>query len=74
MAAKELAADYPRQRVRGHAAAFEQAFAPAGPNGRSAKAARPPGAAALRGLAPGMRLASLLEPPSAWGRTPLGPV
>jgi 1,4-alpha-glucan branching enzyme len=63
METKQLAADYPRQRVSGHRAEMERALAggdSVDPN--------------LRGLAPGLRTSILLEPPPGWGRTPLLPV
>jgi 1,4-alpha-glucan branching enzyme len=76
MATRELAADYPQQRVRGHAAAFEQALAtlrevPAEHSGGPNEAVLPVIDARLRGLAPGLKLSTLLEPPSAWGRSGL---
>ncbi len=75
---RQLAADYPDQRVRGHWEAFEQASAalertvkdsrampgpPATPD-RDAAAER-----RVRGLAPHLRLAALAGPPGSWGRS-----
>ena len=76
MATRRLAADYPERRVDAHAAGFERALAavsryvadcgdmpaPAEQDGIDPK---------LRGVAPALRLSTLLEPPSAWGRAPL---
>jgi 1,4-alpha-glucan branching enzyme len=71
MATRKLAADYPERRVREHATAFERALAPLrgtvdsrGVNECREREIEP----ALRGLAPGLRLSTLVEPPSAWGR------
>jgi 1,4-alpha-glucan branching enzyme len=75
MVTRGLAGDYPDTRVRSHAAAFADAIAAvrrgvtdfrpmqSSPNGH-------PGAAydeRLRGLAPGLELAPLLEPAFPWG-------
>ena len=74
---RELAGDYPDQRVRGHRDAFEQATGalertvrdframprpPATPDGDA------PADGRLRGLAPHLRLAALAGPPGSWGR------
>jgi 1,4-alpha-glucan branching enzyme len=75
MVARGLAGDYPGTRVRSHAAAFADAIAAVR---RGVKDSRPmqgspnghPGAAydeRLRGLAPRLELAPLLEPGFAWG-------
>jgi 1,4-alpha-glucan branching enzyme len=71
METRGLAADYPRRRVRDHAAAFEHALASVC-NGVTDSAAMwgDDVEARLRGLAPGLRLSALLEPPSTWGRNP----
>jgi 1,4-alpha-glucan branching enzyme len=70
MATRRLAADYPLQRVSGHAAAFERALAAVRRGVRDCRSMPPPDGTdrRLRGLAPGLSLSSLLEPPSAWGR------
>jgi 1,4-alpha-glucan branching enzyme len=63
-----LAADYPVRRVQLHARAFERAIASARGVKDSRDMSRPAIDPRLRGLAPGLSLSSLLEPPSAWGR------
>jgi 1,4-alpha-glucan branching enzyme len=73
MATRRLAADYPQLRVRDHAAAFERALAAASAGVKDSRPVSGTGEAAaiephLRGLAPQLRLAPLLEPASAWGR------
>jgi 1,4-alpha-glucan branching enzyme len=71
METRSLAADYPRRRVRNHAAAFERALAAARPHvedSRDVAAAASPIEPRLRGLAPRLRLSTLLEPASPWGR------
>jgi 1,4-alpha-glucan branching enzyme len=81
MASRQLAADYPEQRVRNHARAFDEALAAlalgvrdlramsAGTEDeRSANGAGSRVDARLRGLAPGLELAPLLAPSSPWGR------
>jgi 1,4-alpha-glucan branching enzyme len=70
MASRRLAANYPRERVSAHERGFERAIA-AVP--RSVTDSRPMPQIdgtepMLRGLAPGLDLSSLLEPPSTWGR------
>jgi 1,4-alpha-glucan branching enzyme len=70
MATRELAADYPQQRVAGHVEAFEQALSPLGvTDSRPMSSSLTP---ELRGLAPGMRLSGALAPASGWGRPDLG--
>ena len=70
MATRRLAADYPEERIRGHAAAFEHAVAALD---GGVKDFRPmPGQSIepfVRGLAPDMDLAPLLAPTSPWGRS-----
>ena len=70
MASRRTAADYPQRRVCEHAAAFERALASL--RGGMADCRDMLEAEdtdpRLRGLAPELRLASLLEPPSSWGR------
>jgi 1,4-alpha-glucan branching enzyme len=77
MRTRDLAADYPDRRVRGHREAFEQATGaleramgdfpampgpPETPNGDTAADGR------LRGLAPHLHTAALAGPPGSWGR------
>jgi 1,4-alpha-glucan branching enzyme len=75
MATRALAADYPEQRVRNHADAFDRALAALEramtnfrtmPGGPPTDASLPP--PELRGLAPDLELAPLLAPASPWGR------
>jgi 1,4-alpha-glucan branching enzyme len=65
-----LAAEYPLERVRGHAAFFEAALAALrdGVKDFRAMPSRPPIEPSLRGLAPQLDLAPLLAPTSPWGR------
>jgi 1,4-alpha-glucan branching enzyme len=74
MATRRLAADYPQQRVSAHAAQFGRALAAAAPYLKDSSVM--PGPAELdridpklHGLAPALRLSTLLEPPSTWGRS-----
>jgi 1,4-alpha-glucan branching enzyme len=76
MATRRLAADYPQRRVRAHAAEFERALAALPPylkDSRNMPAPAEPDRIdpKLRGVAPALRLSTLLEPPSAWRRAPL---
>jgi 1,4-alpha-glucan branching enzyme len=76
MATRRLAADYPQRRVRDHAAEFERALAAVLPyltDSRDMPAPAEPDRIdpKLRGVAPALRLSTLLEPPSAWRRAPL---
>jgi len=76
MAKRQLAADYPQRRVRAHAAEFERALAAVSPfltDSRDMPAPAEPDRIdpKLRGVAPALRLSTLLEPPSAWRRAPL---
>jgi 1,4-alpha-glucan branching enzyme len=64
MVTRGLAGDYPRERVRDHAAAFERAVSAANGGVKDSRAMQP----ALRGLAPGLRASLLAEPASPWGR------
>jgi len=69
MATRRLAADYPEQRISGHAAGFEQAVASL--DGGVTDFRPMPGQSiepSVRGLAPDMDLAPLLAPSSPWGR------
>jgi 1,4-alpha-glucan branching enzyme len=71
METRSLAADYPRSRIRNHAVAFERALAAARPHMEDSGeviAAASQIEPRLRGLAPRLRLSTLLEPPSPWGR------
>jgi 1,4-alpha-glucan branching enzyme len=70
MVTRDLAADYPHQRVRSHAAEFERALAALdrGVKDFRAMPAGSPAEASLRGLAPELDLAPLLAPASPWGR------
>jgi 1,4-alpha-glucan branching enzyme len=70
MATRSLAADYPEQRVRNHAAAFEDAMAVLDGAVKDSRAMAGQTAIepSLRGLAPGLDLAPLLAPVSPWGR------
>ena len=70
MATRELAADYPEQRVRNHVAAFEGALAALGDAVKDFRAMSDPTPIepSLRGLAPELDLAPLLAPASPWGR------
>jgi 1,4-alpha-glucan branching enzyme len=76
MAKRRLAADYPQRRVSAHAAEFERALAALPPylaDCRDMPAPAEPDRIdpKLRGVAPALRLSTLLEPSSAWGRAPL---
>jgi predicted glycosyl hydrolase (DUF1957 family) len=87
MHTRDLAADYPLTRVRTHATAFEQAISVLRHGMADFRAMRSrPGHAGshnghagsapdehLRGLAPGLDLAPLLEPASPWGRESANP-
>ena len=82
MRTRGLAGDYPGSRVRGHAAGFAEALSlvrPGMAHFRAMRSGLPPGGSSnghdpaalderVRGLAPGLDLAPLLEPSSAWGR------
>jgi 1,4-alpha-glucan branching enzyme len=70
METRALAADYPLERVRGHAAVFEAALAVLrdGVKNFRAMPSPPPIEPSLRGLAPELDLAPLLAPASPWGR------
>jgi 1,4-alpha-glucan branching enzyme len=83
MSARGLAGDYPATRARNHASRFEEALIALRDGMAHFRAMQPgtghgaadlQGNAAfderLRGLAPGLELAPLLEPVSAWGRDP----
>ncbi len=82
MRARDLAGEYPASRVQGHAAGFSEAIS-AVRRGMADFRAMRPGAEAqrssnghdpamfderVRGLAPGLELAPLLEPAFAWSR------
>jgi 1,4-alpha-glucan branching enzyme len=77
MATRALAADYPDRRVRGHADAFQRALAAVRSGVTDSRVVLGtednPVDARLRGLAPGLRLETLLEPTSPWGRPALVP-
>jgi 1,4-alpha-glucan branching enzyme len=64
MVSHGLAGEYPRERVRSHAGAFERAVAAAIGGVRDSSAMSP----ALRGLAPVLRPTRFAEPASTWGR------
>jgi 1,4-alpha-glucan branching enzyme len=68
METRGLAGPYPRSRTRDHAAALERALGQL-----DAVKDCPPMNAELRGLAPRLRLASLLGPSSTWMRCPRPP-
>jgi 1,4-alpha-glucan branching enzyme len=70
METRRLAADYPEQRVRNHAAAFEDALAALEGAVKDSRAmpGTTPIEPCLRGLAPQLDLAPLLAPSSPWGR------
>jgi 1,4-alpha-glucan branching enzyme len=70
METRALAADYPLERVRGHAARFDAALAVLldGVKDFRAMPVEPPIEPSLRGLAPDLDLAPLLAPASPWGR------
>jgi 1,4-alpha-glucan branching enzyme len=67
MVTRGLAGDYPATRVRNHAACFGEALS-ALRGGMADFRAMRSFDERLRGLAPGLDLAPLLEPVSAWGR------
>jgi 1,4-alpha-glucan branching enzyme len=74
MATRALAGDYPQQRARSHAAAFEHALGALDGAVRDFRAM--PGGSpvepSLRGLAPGLDVAPLRAPSSPWGRLEAG--
>ena len=67
MTTRGLAGDYPATRVRNHASGFEEAISALRQGMADFRAMRSLDER-LRGLAPGLDLAPLLEPLSAWGR------
>jgi hypothetical protein len=76
MSTRRLAADYPQRRVRAHDADFERALAALPPYLKDSRDMPVPAEPdridpKLRGLAPALRVSTLLEPPSAWRRAPL---
>jgi hypothetical protein len=77
MTSRQLAGDYPSRRVAAHAAAFQESLAVvrravqdfrAKSPDQPGSSSQPGEAAALRGLAPGLGISTLLEPVSPWGR------
>ena len=67
MVTRELAGDYPATRVRNHAARFGEAISALREGMADFRAMRSVDER-MRGLAPRLRLAPMLEPVSAWGR------
>jgi 1,4-alpha-glucan branching enzyme len=67
MTSRELAGEYPAERTQGHARELEASLAILGGAMGDSRGMRAD--ARLRGLAPHLSLAPLLEPCSAWGRT-----
>ena len=70
METRELAGDYPRRRLRGHRAAFDQALRDFERSMKDSAVMSDRDRAALRGLAPTLELSTLLEPTATRGREP----
>ncbi|MEX0993739.1 MAG: 1,4-alpha-glucan branching protein domain-containing protein [Solirubrobacterales bacterium] len=72
MCSREVAGGYPAQRADGHSSAFRKALAEIEQVVQDSRSMPAPPEANLRGLAPRLDLAALLEPASPWGRQSLG--